>query len=143
MNKYHFTQAGISQWLSRLYGSTVELQMQEQEFILASLSTWLVLRFKLEQSQIDYLLSLSPEFMSNLAQQIAFTINNRGDIVLDKKTTAEETAERSRDSVKVTSYQSNYNQSGIAFDQTETVRKTLLAEGAEGRLIISIHYRSL
>jgi len=143
MNKYTLDALGVKQWLQDLYNSTIEFQMMEQKLILLCLRSWLMSRFQLSESQVDYIISLSADFKNNLAQQIAFTINNQADITLDKQTSEKNSSTYPRDSVKVTEYESNKIQSDtpeipLGSEANETFSRQL-----EGHLIIRIYYKLL
>lgn len=143
MNKFTLDAEGVRQWLEQLYGSTIELQMMEQNLILLSLHSWLMSRFELSESQVEYLISLSSDFKNNLAQEIAFAINNRADITLDKQTNEKSTSTLSRDSVKVTEYESNKIQSDTPEIPVESEANEIFSHRLEGHLIVRIYYKLL
>ncbi|OOG19314.1 hypothetical protein BWD42_05085 [Sphingobacterium sp. CZ-UAM] len=143
MKKYTLDKEGVRQWLEQLYGSTIELQMMEQNLILLSLHSWLMSRFELSESQVEYLISLSSDFKNNLAQEIAFAINNRADITLDKQTNEKSTSTLSRDSVKVTEYESNKIQSDTPEIPVESEANEIFSHRLEGHLIVRIYYKLL
>lgn len=143
MNKYTLDALGVKQWLQDLYNSTIEFQMMEQKLILLCLRSWLMSRFQLSESQVEYIISLSADFKNNLAQQIAFTINNQADITLDKQTNKKNTSTFPRDSVKVTEYESNKIQSDTPEIPVESEANVAFSRRLEGHLIIKIYYKLL
>lgn len=143
MNKYTLDALGVKQWLQDLYNSTIEFQMMEQKLILLCLRSWLMSRFELSESQVDYLISLSADFKNNLAQQIAFSINNQADITLDKQTNEKSTSTFPRDSVKVTEYESNKIQSDTPEIPVESDASEAFSRRLEGHLVIRIYYKLL
>lgn len=143
MNKYTLDDTGVKQWLKQLYNSTIEFQMMEQKLILLCLRSWLMSRFELSESQIEYLISLSSDFKNNLAQEIAFAINNQADITLDKQTSEKSASTLSRDSVKVTEYESNKIQSDSVEIPLESEADKIISRRMEGHLIIRIYYTLL
>lgn len=143
MNKYTLDALGVKQWLQDLYNSTIEFQMMEQKLILLCLRSWLMSRFELSESQVDYLISLSADFKNNLAQQIAFSINNQADITLDKQTNEKSTSTFPRDSVKVTEYESNKIQSDTPEIPIESDANEAFSRRLEGHLVIRIYYKLL
>lgn len=143
MNKYTLDALGVKQWLQDLYNSTIEFQMMEQKLILLCLRSWLMSRFELSESQVDYLISLSADFKNNLAQQIAFSINNQADITLDKQTNEKSTSTFPRDSVKVTEYESNKIQSDTPEIPIESDASEAFSRRLEGHLVIRIYYKLL
>jgi hypothetical protein len=143
MNKYTFDEMGVRQWLRQLYSSTVELQMMEQKLILLCLRSWLMSRFELSESQVEYLISLSSDFKNNLAQEIAFAINNQADITLEKQTNEKAASTLSRDSVKVTEYESNKIQSDTPEIPVESEANEIFSRRLEGHLIVRIYYTLL
>ncbi|RKO69743.1 hypothetical protein D7322_20990 [Sphingobacterium puteale] len=143
MNKYTLDALGVKQWLQDLYNSTIEFQMMEQKLILLCLRSWLMSRFELSESQVDYLISLSADFKNNLAQQIAFSINNQADITLDKQTNEKSTSTFPRDSVKVTEYESNKIQSDTPEIPIESEANEAFSRRLEGHLVIRIYYKLL
>ncbi|WP_454880387.1 hypothetical protein [Sphingobacterium detergens] len=143
MNKYTFDEMGVRQWLRQLYSSTVELQMMEQKLILLCLRSWLMSRFELSESQVEYLISLSSDFKNNLAQEIAFAINNQADITLEKQTNEKAASTLSRDSVKVTEYESNKIQSDTPEIPVESQANDIFSRRLEGHLIVRIYYTLL
>ncbi len=143
MNKYTFDEMGVKQWLRQLYSSTVELQMMEQKLILLCLRSWLMSRFELSESQVEYLISLSSDFKNNLAQEIAFAINNQADITLEKQTNEKAASTLSRDSVKVTEYESNKIQSDTPEIPVESKANDIFSRRLEGHLIVRIYYTLL
>mgnify|MGYP001015496437 CR=1 FL=1 len=143
MNKYTLDALGVKQWLQDLYNSTIEFQMMEQKLILLCLRSWLMSRFQLSESQVEYIISLSADFKNNLAQQIAFTINNQADITLDKQTNEKNTSTFPRDSVKVTEYESNKIQSDTPEIPVESEANVAFSRRLEGHLIIRIYYKLL
>lgn len=143
MNKYTFDEMGVKQWLRQLYSSTVELQMMEQKLILLCLRSWLMSRFELSESQVEYLISLSSDFKNNLAQEIAFAINNQADITLEKQTNEKAASTLSRDSVKVTEYESNKIQSDTPEIPVESDANEIFSRRLEGHLIVRIYYTLL
>lgn len=143
MNKYTFDEMGVRQWLRQLYSSTVELQMMEQKLILLCLRSWLMSRFELSEGQVEYLISLSSDFKNNLAQEIAFAINNQADITLEKQTNEKTTGTLARDSVKVTEYESNKIQSDTPEIPVESEANEIFSRRLEGHLIVRIYYTLL
>ncbi len=142
MKKYTFDDLGVRLWLRRLYSSSVENQMMEQELILNCLISWIASRFELSESQVDYLLSLSADFRNNLAQELAFTINNHGDIILDKQTD-ENSSALFPDSVKVTEYESNKIQSDTPQLPQGEAGEEIFMRRMDGQLTIRIYYKLL
>lgn len=143
MNKYTLDDAGVKRWLRDLYNSTIEFQMSEQKLILLCLYSWLNSRFELSEEQLEYILSLSDDFKNNLAQQIAFAINNQADITLDKQTNDKNTSTFPRDSVKVTEYESNKIQSDTPEIPVESEANEIFNRRLEGHLIVRIYYTLL
>ncbi len=143
MNKYTLDALGVKQWLQDLYSSTIEFQMMEQKLILLCLRSWLMSRFQLSESQVEYIISLSADFKNNLAQQIAFTINNQADITLDKQTNEKNSSTYPRDSVKVTEYESNKIQSDTPEIPLESDANEAFSRRLEGHLTIRIYYKLL
>ena len=143
MNKYTLDALGVRQWLQDLYNSTIEFQMMEQKLIIQCLRSWLMSRFELSESQVEYIISLSADFKHNLAQQITFTINNQGDITLDKQTNEKNTSTFPRDSVKVTEYESNKIQSDTPEIPIESEANAAFSRRLEGHLVIRIYYKLL
>lgn|GEM_PF-1031534 len=143
MNKYTLDDTGVKRWLRDLYNSTIEFQTMEQKLILLCLRSWLMSRFELSESQVDYIISLSADFKNNLAQQIAFAINNQADITLDKQTNEKSTSTLSRDSVKVTEYESNKIQSDTPEIPVGSEANEIFNRRLEGHLIVRIYYTLL
>lgn len=141
MKKNQFNQEGVQLWLQKLYNSTVENQMMEQNLILNCLLSWAISRFEFAEDQIAYIESLPADFKQNLAQEIAFTINNQLDITLDKKTDAETTSTLARDSVKVSEYEASKSQSATDEASTSTLTDEVITRGCEGHLTIRIYYK--
>lgn len=140
MNKYPFSEIGVNQWLQDLYTSTIDVQVQEQDMILSSLYNWLTLRFELSEDQLNYLFSLSASFRNNLAQEIAFAINNQSAITLDKQTDAMVSSTLPEDSVKVTEYESSKAQADSPNTLGAGEPSTPIYNG---KLIIRIYYKLL
>jgi hypothetical protein len=143
MNKYTLDDAGVKKWLKQLYSSTVEFQMTEQKLILLCLSSWLMSRFELSESEVEYLISLSSDFKNNLAQEISFAINNQADITLDKQTNEQSTSTLPRDSVKVTAYESNKIQSDTPEIPIASEANEIFSRRLEGHLTVRIYYKLL
>ncbi|PUV24173.1 hypothetical protein [Sphingobacterium athyrii] len=143
MNKYTLDDPGVKRWLRNLYSSTIEFQMSEQKLILLCLYSWLNSRFELSEEQLEYILSLSADFKNNLAQQIAFAINNQTEITLDKQTNEKNTSTFPRDSVKVTEYESNKIQSDTSEIPVESEANEIFSRRLEGHLIVRIYYTLL
>ena len=143
MNKYPFSEIGVKQWLQDLYTAIIEVQMTEQNMILSCLYSWLSSRFELSESQLNYLFTLSASFRNNLAQEIAFAINNQAAIILDKQTDEMVTSTLPEDSVKVTEYESSKTQTdspNTIGRVGETAASTLQYNG---HLIVRIYYKLL
>ena len=143
MKKFPFNQFGVKQWLSQLYRSTVEFQMMEQELILLCLCSWLMSRFELSERQVAYIRSLSEDFRRNLAQEIVFAINNQADITLDIQSSPTDSDAGSRDSVKVTEYESNKIQSDAPAIPLASEASSVFNRQLDGYLTVRVYYSPL
>lgn len=140
MKKQPFNEEGVAQWLLKLYNSTIECQMEEQKLILICLQSWVTSRFEFTAEQVAYIESLSFDFKHNLAQEIVFAINNHQDIKLEKTTDHETSSTLSRDSVKVSEYETRKQQSATS-NAGAAVTADHLAQGCVGYLTIRIYYK--
>lgn len=146
MKKYTLDQAGVDAWLTCVYGSTIQQQMAEQDLILLSFDEWLKTRFDLTETQIAYAAGLNPSFKLNLAEEIAFAINNHLPIVLHRASrpeAADATIRGNRDSVKVTEIKSKRTQSTsqqLADDGGGTWEEVTANGGLDAALSIRIYY---
>ena len=125
MNKYTLDALEVRQWLQDLYNLTIEFQMMEQK------------------CQMDYIISLFTDFKNNLAQQIAFTINNQADNTLYKQTIEKNGSTYPRDSVKVKEYESNKIQSDTREILLGYEANAPFSRRSEGHLDIRIYYNLL
>jgi len=143
MKKHQFNNKGVMEWLAALYSATVNYQIMEQDLILMCLRNWLISRFDLSEDQIAYINTLSEDFKSNLAQELVFAINNQSQITLDKQTDEKRSSTLSRDSVKVTEYESKKVQSDASDIPIRSDGDTRFNYQLDGHLIIRIYYKLL
>lgn len=143
MKKHQFNNKEVMEWLATLYSATINYQMMEQDLILMCLRSWLISRFDLSEDQIAYINTLSEDFKSNLAQELVFAINNQSQITLDKQTDEKRSSTLSRDSVKVTEYESKKVQSDASDIPIRSDGDTRFNYQLDGHLIIRIYYKLL
>lgn len=144
MKKYTLDQAGVARWQNELYQSSAQAQQLEREFIHADFEGWLVDRFGATANQVDYLGTLSPDFVLMLRDELVLSLRAQLLIIFERQHPSEQVGVRSGDSVKVTEIKKWLEERGEGEEEPEEEEPTRAQRRREdetSRLMIRTYYR--
>lgn len=83
--KLPLDETGVKDWKNTLYASPENEIRNEQEFITTDLISWLILRFMIDEKQIEYAQSLGEISLEQIGRDLNEAIDNRADITLTRE----------------------------------------------------------